>query len=81
MAAIDEFSKITGLKKETINEVWEEVKANHAKLDACKGPHTFEPIDSTKKIGCRYRCALCGGEVDSINKSWYAKGLEHGLKV
>ena len=80
MGAIDDFSRITGLRKSTINEVWEEVKANHAKLDACDGPHVFEPIDAKKVVGRRYRCGLCKGEVDAINRSWYEKGLEHARR-
>lgn len=77
MGTMDEFSRITGLSKPVINEVWEEVKANHARLDTCTGPHKFVPIDATKVLGRRYVCSLCKGEVDSINRSWYEKGFEH----
>ena len=80
MSAIDDFSKITGLSKPVINEVWEEVKANHARLDSCIGPHEFTPIDPDKVVGRRYVCGLCKGEVDSIDRSWYEKGLEHARR-
>lgn len=69
-----------------VNAIWEEVKANKAKLDACEGPHDLQPDESTKyataKDGgaiCRkYKCTRCGGLVDSVNAHWYIKGLTHG---
>ena len=58
-----------------MNAIWQEVKANHAKLEACSR-HQFEPLQPGQ-ILTKYRCTACLGEVDAIAKSWYEKGLEH----
>jgi hypothetical protein len=66
------------MKPEDSQRIWDEVKANYAKLQACVGPHGFEDIDPGKTFGKRYRCRLCGGELDGAKVSWYQLGLEHG---
>jgi hypothetical protein len=61
-------------------QLWEEVKANHARLEACPG-HRFEPIewvDTGKEIPRKHRCAVCGGWADSIAVIWYERGVAHG---
>lgn len=64
--------ELTGLGRETMVSLWEEVKANHAKLNACPW-HEFEPIMqlATKP---RYRCLNCGGEVDASAYHWHKQG-------
>jgi hypothetical protein len=61
-----------------IDMIWDKVQENNKKLESCK-EHNFS-IDLTpvRKFGKRYACEHCGGEIDSINKSWYEKGVEHG---
>lgn len=61
-------------------EIFQQVKENSNKLNSCSR-HDFS-IDTTpdKKFGKRYKCVNCGGEIDSIEKYWYEKGLEHGSK-
>lgn len=56
--------------------LWAKVKANHARLDACKGPHQFVEI-TPRVAGPRYRCTTCEGEVDFHAQLWYHKGYEH----
>lgn len=70
------------LTKADHQRIWEEVKANHAKLDGCPGPHDFQPCESIRgtAVPRRYRCAICGGEVDTINRRWYQRGLDHARK-
>ena len=61
-----------------VRAIWDEVRANQARLDACAGPHDFRPEDPPPKIDMRrYVCAKCGGDVTSVNKLWYDRGLEH----
>lgn len=78
MDSVDTISGATGLTRKTMNEIWTEVKANSAALDSCIGPHDFQSMDQTKKLGTRYKCSKCGGTVDGVSYSWYTRGLTHG---
>jgi len=79
MNTIDVLSKISGQSKETVKSIWEEVKENHKKLDACPGPHKFTiPFRSSGELIRDWSCELCGGHISSSDKSWYEKGLNHG---
>lgn len=65
-------------------KLWEEVKANHARLSACEGPHDWEvdPSDTYHKLDSlkKRRCKKCGGVMDSIHALIYSQGVEHGRK-
>lgn len=74
-SVFDVLSNVSGLSKDTIYDIAKKVKENQARLEACKY-HNFQ---LTEKQG-RYKCTNCNGEVDSINKSWYELGIEHGRK-
>jgi hypothetical protein len=56
-------------------ELMKQIKDNHRKLDGCSF-HEFN-IDVTldKKFDKRYRCVRCGGEVSTMAKHWYEKGI------
>lgn len=58
-------------------DILDEVRNNRKKLDGCIR-HDFS-IDLTpdKPFFKKYECTQCHGQVDSINKSWYEKGLSH----
>lgn len=66
------------ITREESQAIWAKVKANHARLDACPGPHAFEDVTLTRTLNKHYRCTLCGGEVDAVAKRWYEHGLKHG---
>jgi hypothetical protein len=75
-------SEISGIPEAGIKAIWEKVKANHAKLDSCEGPHQFEESSRPgSPDGHKYRCTRCGGELDSINTDWYNQGLKHGSRA
>ena len=61
-----------------VKKIWEDVKKNQAKLRGCPGPHDFEDMNPNEAIRKKYRCRLCGGEIDGSKYYWYAMGLEHG---
>jgi hypothetical protein len=71
-----------------VDEIFQQVKANSAKLDSC-ALHDFSiPVDRRTKqvldkpdLFCRWRCSKCLGEVDGIVRRWYRLGLEHGKRV
>ena len=67
--------------------MWNEVKANHKRLNECQGPHDFVGVESelryTLKDGSvygRYVCKKCNGKVFPNDKIWYERGIEHGKK-
>lgn len=66
-----------------VKKIWEEVKANHAALNACGG-HVFEPSEfydkESRRVPRTYKCTKCGGTVDSVRVHWYKLGLEHAGK-
>lgn len=68
------------VSREEAKALWEKVQANGRALDACAGPHVFVDVTPEKRIGKRYRCATCCGEVDGVARSWYEQGLAHGRK-
>jgi hypothetical protein len=65
--------------KPEMKAIWEEVKANHARLDSCPGPHKFPPFRA--KLNDRYVCETCNGAIDSVNRIWYERGLQHGSRA
>ena len=76
------------MNKSDVDEIFQRVKANSAKLDSCK-LHDFSILFNsfTKQVldkpdlFCRWRCSKCLGEVDGIYRRWYLLGLEHGKRV
>lgn len=64
--------ELSGLGRPAMAEIWEQVKANHAKLYHCPY-HEFEPVLplATKP---NYRCKHCGGEVDATRYHWHEQG-------
>jgi len=76
----DTLSAVSGLKPKAVDEIFEQVKANGAKLDGCPGPHDFVPVDPARLFH-RFRCTKCGGQVDGSAARWYRRGLQHGGKT
>jgi hypothetical protein len=64
-----------GIPREELLAIWDQVKANQARLDGCPGPHDFRSIPGNAR---RQRCATCGGELDLCNVLHYQEGLKHG---
>lgn len=75
---LQELARGTGLSPATIAEVFAEVKANHARLDACPGPHTFT-ADDERLLKPTYTCGTCGGTYHG-GLYWYLRGLRHGIE-
>lgn len=60
---------------------WEEIKENHARRDACVGPHDYSinlPPDRAGNYPCIHRCTKCHGTIGSIDRVYYLEGLRHG---
>ena len=70
-------ASMTGLSRKSMLEIAAEVKANHAKLQACEQHEFGAPTGLHNR---RRICARCGGEADSISAGWYEEGAKHALK-
>ena len=87
---IFDFAEKFGIKKGEMGDILFEIKVNSAQLEHCEKPHDFSLVldRRTKKIienpkpeqrlFAKLQCSKCGGWIDSINASWYKKGLEDG---
>lgn len=73
--SLDTLSRLTGIQRTEMDKIVVEVKANQAKLVACRR-HAFVVIGEPR-YNARYRCANCGGEVDSSARFWYEEGRKH----
>jgi len=61
-------------------KIWEQVQANHRKLDSCKYHEFVTDITPQKPYDKKWQCKNCLGEVGDIYKRWYEKGIEHGVR-
>lgn len=72
-------AEVTGLPRDEIRALAEQVKANHAKLAGCLW-HEFEGYSDsvvaapTPAHRMRYRCRHCQGEVDASAYHWHQQG-------
>jgi len=73
--SVDTLSAATGLSRTTMLEIWSDVQANQAKLNACQR-HEFIS-ESPGKLNAKWRCSACGGVVTSTNAYWYEAGRRH----
>lgn len=75
---VDTLASVLPVKRSIIQECWEKAKENQRLLATCQG-HVFNTdLTPTRKLGKRWQCARCGGEVDSQAKKWYELGQAHG---
>jgi hypothetical protein len=76
---VEAISSATGLSKEVMDDVWEQVKKNQALLKACGG-HDFSIVHEQRGLlRTKWRCSKCGGVVDLHSKHWYELGLAHAV--
>jgi hypothetical protein len=66
--------QVSGLGKSEVMRIWNEVKANSARLDSCVGPHDFRECGNPTRL-C---CAKCLGMIPKTDVRWYLAGLAHG---
>ena len=75
----DALSKTSGISKDRIKEIWEEVKANQKLMEGCEGPHDFFAMSTTGgMMRTQFRCVKCGGVVNGAYRRAYEEGLAHG---
>lgn len=61
-------SELTGLSRPELERLADEVKANHARLQACPY-HEFVEVERRK-----YRCQHCCGDVGFTQYVWHERG-------
>lgn len=66
-------SELTGLGRDEVLAIAEQVRANHARLEGCPW-HEFEALVTAPPGDGRYRCRHCRGEVDAVAYRWHQKG-------
>lgn len=64
--------------RELTRRIWEGVKENSRKLEACPGHDFSIDLRPDRPVGKDWQCTRCGGRADTIAKLWYERGLEHG---
>jgi hypothetical protein len=74
--SLDNLGSVVGLSRASMREIWDEVKANNAMLNACPR-HDFECEDPAR-ISAKWRCMGCGGHVSANAAHWYNLGRSHG---
>lgn len=62
----------TGLGRSDLQQIWDDVKVNNARLRAC-AKHRFEGGE-IKKLGDKYTCQNCGGTMDISRIGSYVEG-------
>lgn len=67
------FSELTGLGRDEVLAIAEQVRANHARLEGCPW-HEFEALVTAPPGNGRYRCRHCRGEVDASAYHWHQQG-------
>ena len=66
------------MKREELQKIFEDVKANHASLRDCEGPHNFSVLDTYPSgLPRDYKCSKCGGTLRSTDALRYQEGLLH----
>lgn len=78
--SVDRLAGFSGQSREALLGIWDAIKANHAKLDACTG-HDFGPLKPGATLHTRYECRNCGGWAGGTAVTWYNRGVEHAKKA
>lgn len=71
--SVDTISKFSGLPREDLLAIWNDVKGNHARLNSC-AYHEFELLEGGQLLKRKYRCKHCAGVVDGFAYHWHEEG-------
>ena len=64
-------SQVSGVPRDDIMSIWEQVKANSTKLRACPR-HRF--LGGEIRLGQKVVCLFCGGEMGLVSVGDYIRG-------
>lgn len=65
------------MTREEAADLWKKTQAMCEARATCVGPHDFEDLTPRATIGKKWRCRLCGGTCDTVEKGFYEQGLKH----
>jgi len=74
------------LDKKWMVDTFNEIKANHTRLDGC-AKHDFVQQDkpgyegTTNAFQKRWFCLHCHGHIDNVAYLWYSRGVAHGKSI
>lgn len=71
---------LEGPKPFDFNKFAAEVKANRIVLNACVGPHDFQPT-KPRVVLSQHVCTKCQGTVSAGDAFWYKHGLLDARKL
>ena len=71
---------VSGIKKDDVRQIFEDVKANLEALRNCPG-HKFVKVEGKTSLDTRYLCSVCSGEVTSRDHQWYVRGKQDADSV
>lgn len=77
--SVDTIADASGVPRSELLSIWDRVRANQARLEACHR-HDFVALQPEKPMGGKFQCSACGGDVDHHAVWWYRKGLAHGAQ-
>lgn len=67
---------VTGVTRDRMLKIWEEVKENVRKLDSCPSPHhRFLKVEFSSGIPRYVFCSECGGRMDIMLARSYRSGF------
>ncbi|MFY9479159.1 MAG: hypothetical protein WAQ08_16055 [Aquabacterium sp.] len=70
---------LTNRPRADMDALWAEVKANHAKLQACRR-HDFVRPAGIVPINAKLTCRACDGWASPSDARWYDLGLAHASR-
>jgi hypothetical protein len=74
---LDKLAKVTGISPEEVGRIFDDVKENKRKLDACE-LHDF--YATGEGVRSDFLCRRCDGRISRRDHMWYQIGIRHGKK-
>lgn len=75
MPDLDDLANMTGVTRERMMKIWEEVKENKRKLDACPTPHRFGRVEFQSGRAHYVFCDACGGRMPVHDALTFRRGF------
>lgn len=74
---LEKLAELTGVSRDTMMAVAQQVKENHRKLNSCSY-HEFElmPGFTETDLKRKYACQHCAGTIDGSAYFWHEKGRQ-----
>lgn len=74
MPDLDDLANMTGVTRERMMKIWEDVKTNHAALNNCPQPHRFGRVEFQGGLARYVFCDNCGGRMSVMDALTFRRG-------